>query len=96
MTDILDPAWEEFKRQWAVDGMSADKQRLARAAYDAGRSSNRKQVLLEAAERCGKRSGRYKRYAMNDAKKDSHWVVRAIGVDDCEDELRRMAEGEKG
>jgi predicted nuclease with TOPRIM domain len=39
MTNILDPAWEEFKRQWAVDGMPADKQRLARAAYECGQSS---------------------------------------------------------
>jgi hypothetical protein len=40
MTNVIDTAWEEFKRQWAVDGMPADKQRLARAAYECGQSSN--------------------------------------------------------
>ena len=31
-----DPEWIDFKRQWGVDGMPLDKQRLAEAAYRIG------------------------------------------------------------
>jgi hypothetical protein len=79
-----------------MDGkFNTDDPIYSRKTVESLLEAHRKQVLLEAAERCGERSGQYKRYAMNDAKKDSHWVVRAIGVDDCEEELRLMAEGDK-
>lgn len=31
--------WETLRREWAIDGMPADKQRLARAAFAAGAAS---------------------------------------------------------
>jgi hypothetical protein len=36
--------WEEFKRQWAVDGMPKDKQRLAEAAFLCG-AKNKSETL---------------------------------------------------
>jgi hypothetical protein len=34
-------SWEEAKTQWGVDGMPADKQRLAKAMYEAGQRDMR-------------------------------------------------------
>lgn len=40
MTNNTDPvraqAWAKLEREWCIDGMPADKIRLARAAFDAG------------------------------------------------------------
>jgi hypothetical protein len=87
MTNILDTSWEKFKSQWAVDGMPADKQRLARAAYECGQSSNRKQVLLEAAEVCEPPA-----YPNGISEYRGGW---ADAHEKLHKELRRMAEGEK-
>lgn len=59
------------------------------------RKEARKEALLEAAEVCGKLSDTYDANAGKYQENEAHWIVRSIGADDCKDELRRMAEGEK-
>jgi hypothetical protein len=103
MTNILDSVEPDcwVRPRWKGGLVATKKQNkfifdyphYSRETVESMLEAHRKQVLLEAAERCKERSDRYERNAMNDTQKESHWVVRAIGAEDCADELRRMAEG---
>jgi hypothetical protein len=62
-----------------------------RAEYEARIDANRKEVLLEAADRCGKLADAYDDNAIKYPESGGHWTVRSIGADDCKDGLRRMA-----
>ena len=48
--DGSDAAWTEFARQWAIDGMPKDKQRLANAAYQAGKAARELQQAQVVGE----------------------------------------------
>lgn len=42
--------YEEAKKQWGVDGMPADKQRLAKAMYEAGQRDMREKCIASCED----------------------------------------------